>query len=112
MSEYPGPIPPLGASRPPSEPYALHRPPRPPAVVDLDVDLFGAEPAAARLAEQLADVRDAPVRVDGDGVRLLSPAFDPGHDRVDGMPTARVMVVAFGAHASPRSRTLAASCGA
>jgi protein-disulfide isomerase len=106
MTEHPAPIPPLGASRPPAEPYALHRPPRPPAVVDLGDDLFGAEPAAARLAEQLADVHGAPVRVDGDGVRLLSPAFEPGHDRVDGIPTARVMVVAFGAHASPWSRTL------
>jgi len=106
MTQYPAPIPPLGDSEPPDEPCERKRGPQPPNVVDFDVDIFGAERAAARLAQRIEEVYDRPPRVDDNGGRLLSPPLQPGHDRVDGCPGAPVTLVVFGAHATPWSRAL------
>jgi protein-disulfide isomerase len=71
---------------------------------DFDVDVFGAERAAARLTKRLGEAHSSPVRVAGDGRRLLTPPFTPGRDRVDGAPAT---LVVFGAFATPWSRAVA-----
>jgi len=73
--------------------------------VDFDADVFGAERAAARLAQRIHKV-DGVVRVAANGGRLLSPPFTPDHDRVDGFPGAPVTLVVFGAYATPGSSLL------
>jgi hypothetical protein len=78
----------------------------PPPVVDFDVDLFGAESAAARLAERLQEVRAGTPRSAGEDPPLLSPPFDRDRDRVGGPPSARATLVIFGAHATAWSRPL------
>jgi protein-disulfide isomerase len=75
--------------------------------VDFDVDVFGAERAAARLTARLGEAHRSPVRVAGDGRRLLKPPFSPGRDRVDGADGAPVTLVVFGAFATRWSRTAA-----
>jgi protein-disulfide isomerase len=79
----------------------------PKPAVDFDIDVFGAERAAARLAEQLGKVPGRPVRVAADGRRLLTPPLTPGRDRVDGVDGAPATLVVFGAFATPWSRALA-----
>src|SRR3954451_22376651 len=78
----------------------------PPEIVDEPIDAYGAEAAAADLAERLEQVRSGAVRVTDDGVDLLSPLFTPGRDRVDGPQWARSTLVVFGAHGTPSSRPL------
>jgi 2-hydroxychromene-2-carboxylate isomerase len=75
-----------------------------PKIVDEPIDAYGAEAAAAALAEQLAHVRSSALRVAHDGLDLLSPPFTPGRDRVDGSRWARSTLVVFGAHGTPSSR--------
>src|SRR3954470_16443461 len=75
-------------------------------IVDEPIDAYGAEAAAAALAERLAPVPSSAVRVAHDGLGLLSPPFTPGHDRVDGPEWARSTLVVFGAHGTPSSRPL------
>src|SRR3954469_4205562 len=75
-------------------------------IVDLPIDAYGAEAAAATLAEGLAHVRSSAVRAAHDGLALLAPPFTPGRDRVDGPPWARSTLVVFGAHGTPSSRPL------
>src|SRR3954451_23609868 len=75
-------------------------------IVDLPIDAYGAEAAAAALTERLAHVRSSAVRVAHDGLDLLAPSFTPGRDRVDGPPWARSTLVVFGAHGTPSSRPL------
>src|SRR4051794_8580716 len=75
-------------------------------IVDLPIDAYGAEAAAATLAERLAHVRSSAVRVAHDGLDLLAPPFTPGRDRVDGPEWARSTLVVFGAHGTPSSRPL------
>ena len=58
------------------------------------------------LSDRLAHVRTRAVRVAEDGRDLLSPAFTPGEDRVDGAPWAPSTIVVFGAHGTPWSRQL------
>jgi 2-hydroxychromene-2-carboxylate isomerase len=76
----------------------------PPKIVDEPIDAYGAEAAAAALAERLAHVRSSAVRVAHDGLDLLAPPFTPGRDRVDGPQWARSTLVVFGAHGTPSSR--------
>jgi hypothetical protein len=76
----------------------------PPKIVDEPIDAYGAEAAAAALAERLAQVRSSAVRVAHDGRALLAPPFTPGRDRVDGPRWARSTLVVFGAHGTPSSR--------
>jgi len=90
----------------------LRRPPHhreddgPPAVVDESVDTFGAEAAAADLAERIQRIEPGAVRVAEDGRALLSPPFDGTRDRV-GEPTAgRPILVVFGAYGTPWSPSL------
>jgi len=78
----------------------------PPEIVDEPIDAYGAEAAAAALAERLAHVRSGAVRVAHDGLDLLAPPFTPGRDRVDGPQWARSTLVVFGAHGTPSSRPL------
>jgi protein-disulfide isomerase len=73
-------------------------------IVDEPIDAYGAEAAAADLAERLAQVRAGAVRVTDDGADLLSPPFTPGRDRVNGPQWARSTLVVFGAHGTPSSR--------
>jgi Thioredoxin len=106
--EFPGPIRVPGEPEPPSEPREIRRHPLP-LVVDEDTDVFGAEDAAARLAERLARVEPPPARPGPDGRPLLSPPLSPSHDRVDGPLAGRATVAVFGAHATPSSRQLGAA---
>jgi Thioredoxin len=76
----------------------------PPEIVDEPIDAYGAEAAAADLAERLAHVKPSAVRVAPDGLDLLTPPFAPGRDRVDRPPWARSTLVVFGAHGTPSSR--------
>jgi 2-hydroxychromene-2-carboxylate isomerase len=73
-------------------------------IVDEPIDAYGAEAAAADLAERLEEVRSGAVRAADDGIDLLSPPFAPGRDRVDGSRWARSTLVVFGAHGTPSSR--------
>ena len=108
MPEYPGPIRLPGEDPPPREPYEVpHRPP-PPAVVDEDTDLFGAEDAAAALGERLTRVEPLAARLGEDGDRLLTPPYTPGHDRTEGPTPGRATLILFGAHGTPWSRSLGA----
>jgi hypothetical protein len=75
-----------------------------PEIVDEPVDAYGAEAAAADLAERLEQVRSSAVRVTDAGVDLLSPPFAPDRDRVNGPQWARSTLVVFGAHGTPSSR--------
>jgi hypothetical protein len=75
-----------------------------PEIVDEPIDAYGAEAAAAALAERLAQVRSSAMRVAQDGRGLLGPPFTPGRDRVDGPRWARSTLVVFGAHGTPSSR--------
>src|SRR3954468_15309757 len=78
----------------------------PPEIVDEPIDAYGAEAAAADLAERLEQVRSGAVRVTDDGVDLLAPPFTPGRDHVEGPEWARTTLVVFGAHGTPSSRPL------
>jgi hypothetical protein len=103
--ELPGPIRIPGEPEPPPEPHEIRRH-RLPRVVDEDTDIFGAEDAAARLAERLAGVEAQPARPGPEGRPALSPPPAASHDRIDGPAAGRATVVVFGAHATPSSRRL------
>jgi hypothetical protein len=105
MPENPHPIPVSGQPDAPAEPYSEGRYDVP-AVVDADIDLFGAEAAAARLAERLQSVEPHRVWYAEDGRALLSPPFAPARDRVDGYASAVATLVVFGAFGTPWSRQL------
>jgi 2-hydroxychromene-2-carboxylate isomerase len=107
MQELPRPIRLPGEPEPPREPYSPPRRHDAPAVVDDDIDLFGAEEAAARLTARIAAVQPGAARLADDGRPLLAPPFDPDHDRVDGIRPAMAALVVFGAHGTPSSRPLA-----
>jgi hypothetical protein len=106
MAEFPPPIRLPGEPAPPREPHDAPRRPRPPHVVDELVDVFGAEDAAARLAERLGQVSPGPARVGDDGRPLLSPPVSSARDRVEGPASGRATLVVFGAHGTPWSRVL------
>jgi hypothetical protein len=108
MPEFPRPIRLPGQPPLPREPYGDAGGMRAPDVVDEDADLFGAEDAAARLAERLEAVEPDAVRRTADGRALLSPGFDSGRDRIDGPAFAPAALVVFAAHATPWSRPLGA----
>jgi hypothetical protein len=102
---FPRPIRLPGQPEPPRElPELQHH--GPPTIVDEPIDAYGAEGAAAALAERLADVRLSALRVGEDRLDLLAPPLTPGRDRVDGPRWARSTLVIFGAHGTPWSRTL------
>jgi Thioredoxin len=104
--EFPPPIRLPGEPEPPREPYESPHRHEPPAVVDEDVDLYGAEAAAAQLTARLEQLQPDAARVGASGRPLLSPPFDPDRDRVDGPTPARATLVVFGAHGTPSSRAL------
>jgi hypothetical protein len=107
MSEFPWPIRLPGEPVRPDEPYGSQHGHEQRAVVDCDLDAFGAEAAAARLTARILSVQPAGLRRAEDGRPLLSPAFDATVDRVDGSAPARASLVAFGAYGTPSSRPLA-----
>jgi 2-hydroxychromene-2-carboxylate isomerase len=107
MEEFPQAIRLPGEPERPAEPYSPPRRHDPPAVVGDDVDLFGAEQAAARLAQRIAAVQPGAARLAEDGRPLLAPPFDPARDRVEGVTPARATLVVFGAYGTPASRALA-----
>ncbi len=107
MPENPQPIRPLGQPDVPAEPYSEVRP-GVPDVVDADLDLFGAEAAAARLAERLQSVEPHHLRHADNGRALLWPPFAPARDHVDGYASATTTLVVFGAFGTPWSRRLGA----
>jgi NhaA family Na+:H+ antiporter len=100
---FPRPIRLPGQPEPPRE-VPEERRHGPSQIVDQPIDAYGAEVAAADLAERLKQVRSGAVRVTDDGRGLLSPPFAPGRDRVDGSRWARSTLVVFGAHGTPSSR--------
>jgi protein-disulfide isomerase len=89
----------------PREPYTSARHDEP-SVVDADIDLFGAEAAAATLTERLMSAAPAEVRYGDDGRAVLSPPFESGRERVDGYPDAATTLVVFGAFGTPWSKRL------
>jgi hypothetical protein len=106
MEPFPRPIRLPGEPDPPREPFDRARHHEPPAVVDDDIDLFGAEEAAARLAQRLEHVQPGAVRFTEDGRGLLSPAFEPTRDRVGAPAIGGATLVVFGAYGTPGSRPL------
>ncbi len=106
--EYPPPIRLPGEAPAPPEPSATHHGAEVPGIVDDDTDRFGAEVAAARLAEHLARIEPRPARVLDGGRVLLTPPLAPAHDRIEGPATGPATVVVFGAHGTPSSRSLGA----
>jgi 2-hydroxychromene-2-carboxylate isomerase len=106
MAEFPPPIRLPGEPAPPREPQELRHGSHVPPVVDEDVDVFGAEEAAALLAARLANVEPGPARIAEDGRPLLSPPSAPARDRIEGLVAAGVTLVVFGAHGTPSSRSL------
>src|SRR2546422_11667440 len=76
----------------------------PPEIVDIPIDAYGAEAAAANLAERLARVGSGTVHVADPGLDLLAPPFARDRDRVDGAPWARSTLGVFGAPGTPSSR--------
>jgi hypothetical protein len=107
MSAFPRPIRIPGEPEAPSEPREIRRH-RLRRMVDDDADRFGAEDAAARLAERLARVKPVPARSGPDGRPLLSPSPVRSRDRIGGPLAGRATLVVFGAHATPSSRALGA----
>jgi hypothetical protein len=108
MPEYPGPIRLPGEDPAPREPHEIPRRPWPPAVVDEDTDLFGAEDAAAAFGERLTRVEPLAARIGEGGHPLLTPPYTPGRDRIEGPAPGRATLVVFGAHGTPWSRSLGA----
>jgi 2-hydroxychromene-2-carboxylate isomerase len=69
-------------------------------------EVYGAEPAAARLVERIGRVRRAATRTGPAGRPLLSPPVVLTRDHWDGVaPTGSTLVV-FGAYGTPWSRRL------
>jgi hypothetical protein len=95
----------LGEPPIPREPHELHRHERA-EVVDENVDIFGAEDAAAQLVARLEQVQPAAPELADDGRRLLSPPFSADRDRIDGLASAPSTLVVFGAFGTPSSRSL------
>jgi hypothetical protein len=107
MPESPRPVRLFGEPPLPREPYGPPGHREPPAVVDENVDVFGAEAAAADLTARLAQLPTGAGHRAQDGRQLLSPPFDIDRDRIDGPLTARKTLVVFGAHGTPSSGPLA-----
>jgi protein-disulfide isomerase len=84
----------------------LKRDDRAPVVVDDDVDVYGAEAAAAQLAARLDELQRSAGGVTADGQPTLRPPFAPARDRVDGPASARTTLVVFGAYGTPSAQSL------
>jgi hypothetical protein len=106
MDEYPARRRLLGQSDPPRNRPDREPGPATPDVVDDDFDLYGAEEAGAALLDRLKDVQPAAAVHGEDGQPLLSPAFDPARDRIDGRTGAATSLVVFGAFGTPSSHAL------
>jgi len=106
MDEFPARRRLLGQSEPPRNRPDREPGPATPDVVDDDFDLYGAEDAATALIERLKDVEPAAAQRTDDGEALLSPAFDPARDRIDGRVGAARSLVVFGAFGTPASHGL------
>jgi hypothetical protein len=96
----------LGEPPVPREPYETHRRHERAEVVDEEVDLVGAEDAAAQLVARLQQVQPGRAELADDGRRLLSPPFSDERDRIDGLVSAESTLVVFGAFGTPSSRSL------
>jgi hypothetical protein len=72
----------------------------------LRTDIFGAEEAAATLAERLDQVPPGAVRPAANGRARLEPPLTTTRDRFDGPFTAESALVVFAAHGTPSSRPL------
>jgi hypothetical protein len=72
----------------------------------LKTDVFGAEEAAATLAERLERVPAGAVRPAANGRARLEPPLTTTRDRFDGPFTAEAALVVFAAHGTPSSRPL------
>jgi hypothetical protein len=72
-----------------------------------DFDVFGAEGAAARLAELIQTARSAAPRFAADHRALLSPPVTPTRDHVDGVELAESTLLVFGAYGTPWSEPVA-----
>jgi hypothetical protein len=105
MPEFPNPYRALGARDVPEEPYGEEALGDEPLVVDEVVDVFGAEDAAALLAQRLKHVAARPPEFSPDGRALLWPPCG-GRDRFDGPISSRTTLMAFGAFGTPWSRAL------
>jgi Thioredoxin len=73
--------------------------------IDELVDCFGAEDAAARLNERLAQLRPPEPGEPGYGPGLWPPV-SPERDRIEGPPSPAATLLVFGAHATPEARDL------
>jgi hypothetical protein len=107
MSEIPHPVRLPGEPSLPREPYDTPAHAGPPDVVDEQVDVYGAEEAAADLTRRIEQVRAGASTRAADGRTLLSPPWDPARDHVDGPRSPRAVLVVFGAHGTPALRPLA-----
>jgi protein-disulfide isomerase len=72
----------------------------------LTTESFGAEEAAATLADRLEQVPAGAVRPTANGRARLEPPLTTTRDRFDGPFTAEAAVVVFAAHGTPASRPL------
>jgi hypothetical protein len=104
MSELPPPIRLPGEPDPPRVPRTSRGRGRH-EVVDVD-DAYAAEATARELNQRLARVPPAPARRAPDGRVLLSPPFERGRDRIEGLPSAPATLVVFGAYGTPGARQL------
>jgi hypothetical protein len=71
-----------------------------------DLEVFGAETAAARLTDRIEHVREDAPRFDAGGRAQLSPPVVTRHDRFDGAPLTGSALVVFGAFGTPWSEPL------
>jgi hypothetical protein len=106
-SSHPAPeFPPLahtvGQPDPPRAPYGDDRRSQPPP----DLEGFGAESAAAELAERIAALHAGAARLGPDGHVALEPPFAAERDHFEGNPHGRVTLVVFGAFGTPGTRVL------
>jgi 2-hydroxychromene-2-carboxylate isomerase len=104
MPEFPRPVRLPGRNDPPAEPYSVPHDEEVPDVVDADVDLFGAEAAAAQLTARIQGLEPSAAAYAADGRAILSPPFSADRDRLDGFAGQRVTLVVFGAFGTPWSR--------
>src|SRR5690349_5180399 len=69
-------------------------------------EIFGAEDAAARVTELIAEVRPSVARLGQDGRPLLSPPVVVTRDHWDGVALTGSVLVVFGAYGTPWSKAL------
>jgi hypothetical protein len=100
--EFPPPAHIIGQPDPPRGPYGHDRESQPPP----DLDAFGAEAAAAEVAERIAALHAGAARLAPDGHVALQPPFAAERDHFEGNPQAGVTLVVFGAFGTPGTKLL------